>query len=131
MDQIKGLTEPEKTVWHAMESINHAWVNEDINMMIPLLHPDICMVMPDQSELAKGRDILIESFRQFVDSVEIHQFVVEEKSVQIIGNTAVVRYRYSLTYTMEEHRITDKGWDMFIFEKIEDTWIAVWRTMWE
>lgn len=131
MNPINELSEAERTVWHTMESINNAWVNEDISTMAPLLHKDICMVLPDRVGLAKGRKVLIESFSQFINSVDIHQFNVDEKSIQIIGNTAVVRYRYTLSYTMEEHQITDTGWDMFVFEKNDDTWIAVWRTMWE
>jgi hypothetical protein len=49
--------------------------------------------------------------------------------VQVIGDTAVVTYRFDMIYEREKKREHSTGRDLWVFAQHGDQWLAVWRTM--
>ena len=50
--------------------------------------------------------------------------------VQVIGDTAVVTFRFEMMYEREkDKREHSTGRDLWIFARDGDQWLAVWRTM--
>ena len=112
-----------------MKRINQAWLKGRIADLGKHLHEDIIMVMPGFSGGIQGKEKLLDGFRDFVENSTVHNFREKDQQVDVVGDTAVVTFRYEMEYTREDHRYSATGRDMWIFCKQNEDWIAVWRTM--
>ncbi len=50
-------------------------------------------------------------------------------NADVVGNIALVAYRYEMIYARSGKRNHATGRDMWVFEQHSGAWIAVWRTM--
>jgi ketosteroid isomerase-like protein len=113
----------------AMNRINEVWLHGDIADLEPLMHPDIVMVFPGFGGAVRGRTNLIAGFHEFRDTAALQEFHDEEQHVDVAGNTAVVSFRYDMLYERSGDQFRATGRDLWVFQKHNDAWIAVWRTM--
>jgi ketosteroid isomerase-like protein len=113
----------------AMNRINEVWLHGDIADLEPLMHPDIVMVFPGFGGAVRGRTELIAGFHEFRDTAALQEFHDEEHHVDVAGNTAIVSFRYDMLYERTGEQFRATGRDLWIFEKQNGAWIAVWRTM--
>ena len=112
-----------------MSAINNAWRSGRISEMIPWLHPDIVMKFPKFSGDMVGRDKMIEGFKEFCVNARVVEYAESDQQAEIIGNTAVVSFRFDMLYERPKYRERSKGWDVWVFQWESNRWLAVWRTM--
>jgi ketosteroid isomerase-like protein len=115
----------------AMRHINQAWVRGRVDDLGLLVHPDIVMVLPGFSGRIQGREAILAGFRDFCETATIHDFREHEEQIDVAGRTAVVSFRYELTYERSGQRYRATGRDLWVFQNEGREWIAVWRTMLE
>ncbi len=112
-----------------LETINSSWSNRQFENLHECFHQDICMQLPDFSGKISGRDVLVQSYKDFVDKAEVLEFSEDNPQIDIIESTAVAIYTYTIKYRMNDTVYDESAREMFIFSKIDDDWKAVWRTM--
>ena len=115
--------------WDVVREINRAWVEGHPDDMALCLHLDVVMVGPGFSGRSVGRDACIASYREFCDAAEIHEFAETDPHVDLTADTAVVTYRFTITYTMDAEHHTDRGHDLFVLTRAGEGWQVVWRTL--
>ena len=113
----------------AMRRINQAWVDGQVEDLAPMVHPEIVMVAPGFSGSIQGREDFLAGFRDFRQNATMHEFREYDQQVDVAGNTAVVTFRYEMVYERSGERYRSTGRDLWVFEKQDGAWIAVWRTM--
>lgn len=113
----------------AMRQINQAWIEDRIQDMAPLVHPEIVMAFPGFTGSAQGREGFLAGFRDFRQNSTIHEFREHEYQVDAAGDTAVVTFRYEMVYERSGERFRSTGRDLWVFQKQGAAWIAVWRAM--
>lgn len=123
MDNVKF--ELEQTI----SVINNAWRSGRVSEMNPYLHPDIVMKFPKFSGEMSGRDKMIEGFKEFCGSARVIEYTESDQQVEIIGDTAVVSFRFDMLYERPKYRERSTGRDVWIFHRESNRWLAVWRTM--
>lgn len=116
-------------VHRAMADINRAWRELRPYEMETLVHPDITMVLPGFSGTIIGRDPFVQSFVDFCRNATVLEYTESDEQIQVIGSVAIVTYRFDMLYEQPSYRARSTGRDMWIFNLIDDTWFAVWRTM--
>jgi hypothetical protein len=122
---------PRDQVSAAMRQINRVWLAGRVDDLVPLFHPEIVMVFPGFSGRVQGREGFLAGFSDFCQHARIHEFNETDHQVDVAGKTAVVSFRYEMVYERDAKRFRAVGRDLWVFEKQERDWIAVWRTMLE
>ena len=116
-------------VAQAMRQINKAWLGGRMEELGPLLHPNVVMVLPGFEGRIQGRDAVLAGFRDFCEQARIEEFRDRDYYSEVLGETAIVTFRYEMTYQRASSRYRGSGRDFWIFQKSNATWLAVWRTM--
>jgi hypothetical protein len=112
-----------------MRRINQAWLDGRLDDLAPLVHPDVIMVFPGFTGRIQGRDELLAGFRDFCQNARIHEFREYDHLIDVAGGTAVVTFRYEMSYDRSAKRYRATGRDLWVLEYDGGSWIAVWRTM--
>jgi ketosteroid isomerase-like protein len=114
-----------------MRRMNQAWLNGRVDDMAPLVHPDIVMVVPGFAGRVRGREMVLGGFRDFSGNATIHEFREYDHQFDVVGDTAVVGFRYEMVYERSGQRYRATGRDLWVFQQQHNSWLAVWRTMLE
>ena len=113
----------------AMRQINHTWLHGQVEDLASMLHPEVVMAFPDFTGSQQGREDFLAGFRDFRQNATIHEFREHDYHVDVAGDTAVVTFRYEMLYELSGKRYRSTGRDLWVFQKQDRAWIAVWRTM--
>ena len=113
----------------AMRQINQAWIDGQIGDLAPMLHPEIVMVFPNFAGRIQGREDFLAGFRDFRQNATLQEFREHDQQVDVAGDSAVVTFRYEMVYERSGNRYRSTGRDLWVFQKQDEAWIAVWRTM--
>jgi hypothetical protein len=120
---------PNEPVSAVMRQINQAWLDGRVDDLLPFVHPEIVMVLPGFSGRVQDRETLLAGFRDFRANSRIREFKEFDPQVDVVGKTAVVSFRYEMVYEQNAKRSRAAGRDVWVFEKQDSAWVAVWRTM--
>ena len=118
-----------EAVVETLRRINRAWLDDQIEDLIPLVHPEVVMTFPGFTGRIQGRDEFLAGFRDFRQNATIHEFREYDHRNDVIGDTAVATYRYEMVYERAGERYRATGRELWIFQNQNNVWIAVWRTM--
>jgi hypothetical protein len=118
-----------RSVAAAMHAINQAWLGGLIDDLAPAVHPEIVMVLPGFSGQVRGREPLLAGFRDFVHNASIENFRELDQQIDVVGVTAVLTFAYEMVYARGGERYRATGRDIWVFQRDDTRWIAVWRTM--
>lgn len=77
----------------------------------------------------RGRDAIIDSYRDFAGRATIHEFQAREPLVEVFRNAAVATMPFRIGYEYEGKASSESGTDVLVFEKGIDGWRVVWRTV--
>ncbi|SPE33014.1 conserved hypothetical protein [Candidatus Sulfopaludibacter sp. SbA3] len=113
----------------ALRQINQAWLDGRVQDMEPLLHPEIVMAIPGFTGSVQGREEFLAGFRDFRDNSTIHEYSQRDQQVDVAGDTAVITFRYEMVYERSGQRSRSTGRDLWVFQRQNGAWIAVWRAM--
>jgi ketosteroid isomerase-like protein len=109
--------------------INAAWLAGRFDELRDYFHPDVVLAQPGFAKRTVGREALIASYRDFVNSATIHSFTPGEVQIDDGGDSAVTTMPWEIEYTMEGQRYQEHGWDLLVFGKRDGGWVVVWRTV--
>ncbi len=107
-----------------MRQINQAWLDGRV-------HAEIVTTFPDFAGKIQGREGFLAGFHDFCQNATIQEFRKHDQQVDVAGSTAVITFRYDMVYERLGERYRASGRDLWVFEKQDGAWIAVWRAMLE
>lgn len=112
-----------------MGRINRSWLEGSPHDLAALAHPAFVMRHPGFGELSVGSARLVEGFVEFREAASVQSFDEADHQVDVVGDTAVVSYRFEMLYALQAERRRSTGRDLWIFQRQGAEWLAVWRTM--
>lgn len=121
--------EMESEIQRLIGQINRAWVENRVDELVQYFHEGMVIVAPQFGGRLEGREACIESYREFTGRATVEEVQEKDLSIDVRGCTAVATYRYAVSYTLNGARHRDSGWDVFVFTREGERWLAVWRTM--
>lgn len=113
----------------SMRRINAAWLAGAVDDLVPLLHQDVVMAFPGFAGAVQGRDGVLAGFHDFCENAKIEHFREYDHRVDVVGEVAVVTFRFEMVYERSGERSRSTGRDMWVLQREGRRWIAVWRTM--
>lgn len=116
-----------------LSRINNAWLHKRGDELTTALNAcfaeDVVMRGPGFVLFGKGRDLAVQSYRDFVSQAEVRDFSLEAPEIDIAGETATAHYKRKLTYAINGQEYTEQGREVFVLSRRTTQWLAVWRVM--
>lgn len=126
---MEFTSQTQQQIWHTVQKLNKEWLNNKTEELAYYFHKDMVIAGPDLHELAHNRAECIKSYKDFIDKAVIKDFKELEPDVSVFAYTAIVRYKFVISYEMNGKSYKEAGRDLFVLIKEEERWQAVWRTM--
>jgi hypothetical protein len=120
-------TEIQQEIWKIVKDINQAWAKNRTADLTNFFHQDMVIVSPDFQKLGDGRENCIKSYEDFCSQATVHSYEELEPVIDIFTTTAVIIYRFKISYEMKGKVYDEMGRDMFVLQKEAGKWLAVWR----
>lgn len=117
-----------KEIERAVEGLNDCWQNDKLENMDMYLHKQVVLLQPGTHEKIIGREAMIDSYREFVDSSEIFDFRTKDMCIDVLEATAIVFYTYRIHYRVETTTYDEDGSEILVWHRHNDRWLVVWRT---
>jgi hypothetical protein len=112
-----------------LDHITAAWRSGRPEDMADVLDEQVGMAAPGFTAHVVGRQALIDSFATFVREAHVRDYRQGQVRVDGSGGVAVAQYPFEMVYERDGGQWRSKGWDVWVFERRGEKWIAVWRTM--
>ena len=128
-----GMTAEQIAIRDLLARINNAWINQQGEAMIATLKDcfaeDVVMRGPDFALIGKGRDFLVQSYRDFISNAEVKNVSLDEPTIDVSAETATAQYKWAMTYVLGGQEYNESGRDLFVIARRDKKWLAVWRAM--
>jgi len=112
-----------------ISEINNSWLKNDLKNLNGYFHDDMIIVDSNFNKLASNKKECIASYKSFINQAKILNYKEYEININIAGNTAIINYIFDITWEVNGLTSSEKGRDVFVFEKLNNKWLAVWRTI--
>lgn len=116
-----------------LRTINDSWVSnkpEEVSKVLSdCFHQDMVIKGCDLKTMAKGRDACVLSYVGFIKEAQISAFSQDKPDIQVTGDTAIATYGWTIQYKLEGKEYTEPGHDVFVFQRTNGKWLAIWRAM--
>lgn len=111
-----------------VRNLNKAWIEKRVEDLYPFFHELVIALQPGGDKQISGRNEMVESYRQFVNTAKINNF--EELSLQVntFNKTAIANLTFKIDYEINGTVYSEKGIDILILNNFNNEWKVVWRT---
>ncbi len=110
-----------------IQEANDAWRAGRPEAVASLFHEDAVLASPTGDVIARGRDAIVQSYVDFCRVARTIAFEASGFDVHAVGDTAIVRYTFDVTYEMEGVTSVERGHEILTFVGEGDSWRAMWR----
>ena len=128
-----SVTAEQVAIRDLLSLINDAWIKQRGEVLTTSLNgcfaEDVVMRGPGFVFVGKGRDLVVQSYHDFVRQTEVKSVSLDEPEIDVTGETATAQYKWAMTYALNGQEYTEHGHDVFVFARREKKWLAVWRAM--
>ena len=123
------MTEEEMQVWLLVRESNRAWTAGATHELTRLFAPDAVLVKPDFGRV-EGAEAIVRSYEEFVHHARTSSFEELEHAVSILGDLAMVTYRFQIRYTplTETEERDESGQEVLALRRSGASWQVIWRT---
>jgi len=112
-----------------IERINRAWREGRFDEIGPCFHSRAVIVPPGFGGRVEGARACVKSYRDFTAAAKIQKCEERDFAVDTWGDTAVVSYRFEISYDMQGRRYDETGRDLMVLSRRDGRWRVVWRTL--
>ncbi len=112
-----------------LKDINRAWTGGKADELRRYFHEDMIIAQPGFGIRGEGRNACIDSYREFAGMASILDLKESQQVVLVWGDTAVASYKFEIEYELDGQAHQDAGYDLFVFTRLDGSWLAVWRTI--
>jgi uncharacterized protein (TIGR02246 family) len=127
------ITTEQIAIRDLLSRINNAWINQQGEAMSAALNEcfadDVVMRGPSFAFIGKGRDLIVQSYRDFVSNAKVKTISLDEPEIDVTGETAAAQYKWTMTYVLGGQEYTEHGRDLFVVVRRDKKWLVVWRAM--
>ena len=116
-------------VSHLIDCINSAWSEGRLEHLESCFDDAIVMVLPGVRGRAEGKAAVMAGFEDFCKNARIRGFEESDRQVDVVHGVAVVNFGFAIDYERAGRAYHSTGRDLWVCEKQNDGWVAVWRTM--
>jgi Domain of unknown function (DUF4440) len=90
-------SETREAALQALLRINRIWLDGRVEALAALVDANVVMVLPGFAGRVQGREEFLAGFRDFCANARVHDFHDHGYDADVIGDTAVVTFRYEMS----------------------------------
>jgi ketosteroid isomerase-like protein len=109
--------------------INDHWRAKRYDQIGDQLAEGVVVAPPGTDARVRGRDAYVQSYRDYDAAATTLEFLAAEPQVDVIGDVAIARCPFDVTYVLKENTYRERGHDILVFSRSTGDWKVVWRTM--
>jgi hypothetical protein len=119
----------EEDLWQAVHNLNAAWLQGDWKSLESQFNDAVVMSMPGFQQQIAGKDVLVQSYKDFVANAEIVDFQERDPVVNDWGTAAMLTYTFNIHYIEGGTEKQESGSEILLFLNDAGGWKVAWRTM--
>ncbi len=119
----------QENIKEILKKVNQAWSSGNPDDLKRYFDENIIILSPDMKILGSGKNNCVQSYIDFLNHATIIDFKENVPEVHIFDNTAIVFYRYSISWKSGDKLFNENGKEMYILDKKEDKWLIVLRKL--
>ena len=108
--------------------MDRCWREGRFHDLETCLADDVVMVAPDGRTRLEGLVAAVESYREFMASSSVEDYVTSDHVITRRGATAVMEYRWRMAWTSAETDYNSQGREILVLALREGHWRVIWRT---
>src|SRR5260370_29423034 len=113
-----SITADQTAIRDLLSRINDAWTKQRGEAMTAALNEcfaeDVVMRGPGFAFVGKGRDLVVQSYHDFISQAEVKSFSLDEPEIDVTGETATAQYKWAMTYAVGGQKYTEQGPAVFL-----------------
>jgi Domain of unknown function (DUF4440) len=110
-----------------VQAYDAAWLGQDWDGLASLLAPGVEFVVPGLAEVLIGRPAIIESLRNALSRMVIHEYNATDLTGYDRWPVGIIMYRWQLDCSAGQQRVQSTGRDVLVLTATDDRWALVWR----
>ena len=110
-----------------VQAYDSAWLGKDWAGLEERLAPDVIFVIPGAPEPLEGRVRVLESIRNGMSDVRMHEYNATDLQGYDCAGLGVITYRWQLDCTVGQGRSQSTGRDVLVLRASADRWLLAWR----
>ena len=110
-----------------VQAYDAAWLGQDWDTLASYLAPGVEFVVPGLFDVMTGRAAILESLRQALAGMEIHEYNRTDMTGHERDSCGIITYRWRLDYSIGRQRTQTTGRDVLVLSATDDRWLLVWR----
>lgn len=116
---------------HTLAALSAAWRERRYDDLAAYLEANMVFASPGLGAQLDGREAVVASYREFMDRATLREYQETDLVVDVWGETAVARYRWTMGWLAGGVERRESGHDVFVLRRCEEdsAWRVVWRTM--
>ena len=122
-------TKDQQELWNIMQQINKSWLSGQPAQLADYFHENVVFNSPDLKRQSIGKDICVQSYIDFMNNSKVLFCNETNPIVHVFNNTAIVTYNFEMKYEQQNKVYHETGTDIMIFNKHQNSWKAVWRSL--
>jgi ketosteroid isomerase-like protein len=92
-----------------VREINRLWVGGNAEQLGEYFHEDMIIVNPELKKMGQGREDCVKGYIDFAAQAKTTSYEESDFEINVWGNTAMVNYRFDITYEMGGKEYNDIG----------------------
>lgn len=125
------ISDQRPSVARVLDSINQAWQVGRWSDLEACFHEDIVMALPGFTGRSRGAPELLAGIQDFTETTRLDRFGEKDREIDVIGDTAVATFTFEIVYERQGEVYAGTGRDLWVFQRRDDEWLAVWRAMFD
>ena len=110
-----------------VQAYDAAWLGQDWDCLAGYLAPAVEFVPPGPAEVLVGRSVILESLRDTLGRMAIHEYNTTDLTGHDRGSVGVITYRWQLDCSVGRQRMQTTGRDILVLDAIDGRWMLMWR----
>jgi len=106
--------------------VTESWLSDDPGPAREDIHEGV-VVSRGHDDRTEGREAVLEAWQATQSDAPATAWVEREMTADVIGPSAVVRYRYELERDAAGGARTERGRDLWVLARAGDRWLAAYR----
>lgn len=121
--------EAKEEIRQLLNKINTAWLQGAAADLNNYFAEEVVFKGPSFVEMARGRAACVQTYLDFVKKTNIKEFHEGEPHIDVFSSYAVATCGWTIVYDMNHKSYRETGHDLFVLERLDGQWKAVWRAI--
>ncbi len=114
-----------------IKELTDTWLEERYDDLYEFFHQDVALLPPGSVAPIIGRELVIDSYRQFASVGTVHKFDILEITLHTYEHTTVCDMLFEVDYELDAGRYHERGLEVYVIDTSGPKFNILWRTQFQ